>query len=382
MSESTKVILPGGTIGMVGGGQLGRMFAMAAASMGYRVVVFCESRDEPAPQVAHECVVGKLDDMQAVEKFASRCDVITLEFENIPASTIAACQRFAPTYPSANVLATAQDRLREKSTLQNAGLPVAPFAEVNDFDSLVVASERVGLPLILKTARSGYDGKGQHRIETIEDAKQVDWASCDRWVAEQLICFDREVSVIVARSSDGRTASFPIFENEHTNHILDISMVPAAVSKKVQNQARSIAVSAAETMDVVGLLCVEMFVESDTVLINEVAPRPHNSGHLTIEACHTSQFAQHVRAICGLPLGKTNLVSRAAAMANLLGDVWGSDCESPPAWDQAIAVEGVCLHLYGKQEAKMGRKMGHLTCVGEDRSRVVRSVVEARQRLV
>ncbi|WP_442512144.1 5-(carboxyamino)imidazole ribonucleotide synthase [Novipirellula sp. SH528] len=378
------MILPGQTIGMVGGGQLGRMFAIAATQMGYQVVVFCETEQEPAAQIAHHCVFGRLNNMDAVEAFATQCDVITLEFENIPAATIAKCQEYAPTYPSSDVLATAQDRLREKTTLQNAGLPVAPFVKVVDAESLAEAAKVVGLPLILKTARSGYDGKGQHRITTLADASDVDWTLCDEWVAEQLIAFDREVSVMVARTADGRTSTFPIFENDHVNHILDVTMIPATLSDTVRQQASEIAITAAEALDVVGLLCVEMFVISseggEQVLINEVAPRPHNSGHLTIEACHTSQFEQHVRAVCGLPLGNTEMVCGGAAMANLLGDVWGDETQTPP-WDDALAVDGVKLHLYGKVHAKPGRKMGHLTCVGENRDAVVEKVREARRRL-
>ncbi|WP_261340334.1 5-(carboxyamino)imidazole ribonucleotide synthase [Novipirellula maiorica] len=380
-----KLILPGGTIGMVGGGQLGRMFAIAATQMGYQVVVFCETEQEPAAQIAHRCVFGRLNNMDAVEAFANQCDVITLEFENIPEATIAKCQQYAPTYPSSDVLATAQDRLREKNTIQDAGLPVAPFCRVVDAATLATAAEAVGLPLILKTARSGYDGKGQHRITTLADADHVAWSMCDEWVAEQLISFDREVSVVVARTADGRTSTFPIFENDHVNHILDVTMLPATLSDSVQKQAREIAITAAKALDVVGLLCVEMFVRpsadgSEEVIINEVAPRPHNSGHLTIEACHTSQFEQHVRAVCGLPLGNTEMICGGAAMANLLGDVWGDETKTPP-WDNALAVDGVKLHLYGKVHAKPGRKMGHLTCVGNDRDAVVAKVREARSRL-
>lgn len=380
MKTSNNVILPGSTIGMVGGGQLGRMFAHAASSMGYRVIVFCGSNNEPAAQVAHGCVVGQLNDLAAVEAFAGQCDVITLEFENIPAETIAACQQYAPTHPSASVLATAQDRLVEKNTLRNAGLPVAPFSEVTDFDSLSGASEAVGWPLILKTARSGYDGKGQHRLESLEDANAVDWGSQQQWVAEKFVRFDREVSVVVARTVDGRTSTFPVFENDHANHILDITMLPAAVDGTVEQRAKEIAIAAAQSLGVVGLLCVEMFVKGDEVMINEVAPRPHNSGHVTIEACHTSQFQQHVRAVCGLPLGSTDLVCGAAAMANLLGDLWPDEKTSPP-WDRALSVSGINLHLYGKQHAKSGRKMGHVSCVGSDRDQVVAAVKEARNRL-
>lgn len=380
MAESSSAVLPGATIGMVGGGQLGRMFAMAAASMGYRVVVFCESDDAPAAQVAHRVVAGKLDDASAVDEFAEQCDVITLEFENIPAETIARCSRFAQTFPAASVLATAQDRLIEKSTLRDASLPVTPFREVDGAESLSAASQDLGWPLIVKTARSGYDGKGQYRVESAADANSVPWDSFDAWIAEQCIAFDCEVSVVVARTVDGCCKTFPVFENSHANHILDVSVTPPSIQGDLAASAAEIAVNAAETLRVVGLLCVEFFVHDDAVMINEVAPRPHNSGHLTIEACETSQFEQHVRSVCNLPLGSTQLRCGAAAMANLLGDLWGRD-GSPPAWDEVLAEPGVSLHLYGKRAAKPGRKMGHLTVTGDDAAEVRRRVVEARRKL-
>ncbi len=380
MTNDSPVVLPGSTIGMVGGGQLGRMFAMAAASMGYEVVVFCESDETPAAQVAHRVVVGALDDPAAVDQFAKQCAVITLEFENIPAKTIARCGEFAPTYPAASVLATAQDRLLEKSTLRDAGLPVTPFAEVHDANSLAAVAETLGWPLIVKTSRSGYDGKGQHRVESLAEAGDVPWDSVDGWIAEQCIDFEREVSVVVARTVDGRVECFPVFENSHRNHILDVTLVPAAVPDELAADACRIALEAARTLDVVGLLCVEFFVSRGAVMINEVAPRPHNSGHLTIEACQTSQFEQHVRAVCNLPLGSTQLRSPAAAMANLLGDLWSNEGD-PPAWDQAIVDSGVSLHLYGKQTAKPGRKMGHLTITGEDRDELNERILAARESL-
>lgn len=379
-STTTERILPGATIGMVGGGQLGRMFAMAAASMGYRVVVLCESDTSPAAQVAHACVVGKLDDATAVESFASQCDVITLEFENIPAETIAQCSRFAPTYPSASVLATAQNRLLEKTTLRDAGLPVTPMAPVHDVDSLAAAAKDLGWPMIVKTAVSGYDGKGQVRVESIEQAAHIPWHDCDAWIAEQCIAFDREVSVVVARTVTGRKQAFPVFENDHRHHILDVTVAPAAVSEAVAAEAIRVAFAATDALQVVGLLCVEFFVRGDQVMINEVAPRPHNSGHLTIEGCETSQFEQHVRAICNLPLGSTHLRSGAAVMANLLGDLWGRD-GSPPNWEQALSDPSVALHLYGKQAAKPGRKMGHLTITGNDVASLRQRILDARQRL-
>lgn len=377
MSQSTNAILPGATIGMVGGGQLGRMFAVAAASMGYRVVVFCEGEHTPAAQVSDRVVVGALDDPQAIDRFARQCDVITLEFENIPADTIARCDAFAPTYPAASVLATAQHRPSEKSTLREAGLPVTPFAEVHDATSLAVVAESLGWPLIVKTARSGYDGKGQHRIENLASAAEIDWNEADGWIAEQCIPFDLEVSVVVARTRDGISQCFPVFENQHVNHILDVTLAPARVSDQIAQQARRIATQAADSLDVVGLLCVEFFVCDGNLLINEVAPRPHNSGHLTIEACQTSQFAQHVRAVCNLPLGCTEMRSPAAVMANLLGNLWGSDGQRPH-WDKAVSDPGVGLHLYGKAVAKIGRKMGHLTLTGDDLESLKERVLQAR----
>ncbi len=373
-------ILPGSTIGMVGGGQLGRMFAMAAASMGYDVVVFCESVDTPAAQVAARSVVGKLDDLDAIDAFASQCNVITLEFENIPSETIARCSQFAMTYPSASVLATAQDRLIEKSTLRNAGLPVTPFAQVRDAASLIAVSESLGWPMVVKTSHSGYDGKGQYKVESAERAGDVPWSSFDSWIAEKWVPFDREVSVVVARRADGASKCFPVFENSHSNHILDVSSVPATVSVELSESAKQIAGQAAELLDVVGLLCVEFFVAGEQVMINEVAPRPHNSGHLTIEACHTSQFEQHVRAVCGLSLGSTELKCGAAAMANLLGDIWEDNAGSPH-WDAALTDPNLSLHLYGKRTAKKGRKMGHLTLASSDREEAIRRVTEARSRL-
>jgi 5-(carboxyamino)imidazole ribonucleotide synthase len=363
---------------MVGGGQLGRMFAMAAASMGYRVVVLCENADDPAAQVTHDAVVGRLDQDEVVDRFAAQCDVISLEFENIPAETIARCGRHAPTFPDASVLAAAQDRLLEKSTFRDAGLPVTPFVAVDDRTAFDRAVEQLGLPLVLKTARSGYDGKGQHRIDTIADADAVPWDSSARWIAEQWIAFQRELSVVVARTPSGQVACFPVFENQHRNHILDLSQLPADISPQVADQARQIATRAAETLDVVGLLCVEMFQCEDRLLINEVAPRPHNSGHLTIEACHTSQFEQHVRSVCDLPLGDPGMKAGAAVMVNLLGDLWPADGRSPD-WSSVVAEPGVCLHLYGKAVAKPGRKMGHLTAVGPDRERLVQTVLKARE---
>ena len=365
---------------MVGGGQLGRMFAVAASAMGFRVIILCDDQDAPAAQVAHETVVGDLLDYEAVERFASQCDVITLEFENIPAETIARCNEHAPTFPSSKVLATAQNRLIEKSTLRDAGLPVTPFVEVSDQDSLVEAGNQLGWPMIVKTAISGYDGKGQSKVESPADGAGIPWNTCKSWIAEKCIAFDLEVSVVVARSPDGEMAAFPVFENDHHNHILDVTVAPARINESLANQAVAVAKNATQALDVVGLLCVEFFVSGDQVMINEVAPRPHNSGHLTIEGCETSQFEQHVRAICNLPFGSTNLRSSAASMANLLGDLWNED-GSAPSWSEALQDSGISLHLYGKKVAKKGRKMGHLTNTGSSIDDLVDRITAARRRL-
>lgn len=355
-------ILPGSTIGMVGGGQLGRMFAVAAMSMGYDVVVFCEHVDTPAAQVATRSVVGKLTDNDAVDAFASQCNVITLEFENIPSETITRCSQFASTFPAATVLSTTQDRWIEKSTLSAAGLPVTPFAQVHDNESLIDAGKTLGWPMIVKTSRDGYDGKGQYRVHSADEVGSVPWAAAAGWIAEAFIPFDREVSVVVARREDGRSAAFPVFENSHANHILDTTVVPARISESVAAKTTQIAEQAAATLGVVGLLCVEFFVSGDNVMINEVAPRPHNSGHLTIEACATSQFEQHVRAVCGMPLGSTDLRVPEAAMANVMGDVWNG--RLTPRWDRVAQHAGVSIHLYGKRHAVPARKMGHLVATG------------------
>lgn len=374
------VIRPGATIGMVGGGQLGKMFANAASAMGYRVVVFCESEVEPAAQVATFCVTGRLDDAAKVDEFASLCDVITYEFENIPAETIERCRRQAPTYPDHGVLAIAQDREIEKTTFQNASLPVTPFRPVESKSQIAEFASEHGWPVIVKTSRSGYDGKGQSRID--------DQTALDRWdadfsvrhVAEKMIELDGEVSVVVARSPSGETSCFPVFENHHRHHVLEWTRLPALVPETMQRRAREIAIRAADTLDLVGLLCVEFFISGDDVLINEVAPRPHNSGHLTIEACHTSQFTQHVRAVCNLPLGDPSMRVGSASMVNLLGrpssngpevgqeepgqDANFQDANIQDGWswmDRSRA----SLHWYGKGQEKPGRKMGHLTRTGE-----------------
>ncbi len=358
---SRAPILPGATLGVLGSGQLGRMFAMAARRMGYRVHVLSPDTDTPTGHLADLEVAASYDDLDAVRRFAGGVDVVTFEFENVPAATAEAAASRAPVRPHGQVLHIAQQRAREKGYLADRGFPVTPFARVQTESDLRSGLAATGLPAVLKTASFGYDGKGQAKVATVDDALAA-WQAMGRpeAVVEQFIRFTREVSVVAARGVDGWVASYGLIENVHTNHILDISVMPAAVSQEVERRAAEIARSILEALDVVGVLCVEFFLtDDDQLLINELAPRPHNSGHLTIDACMTSQFEQQVRAICGLPPGSVELL-RPAAMANLLGDAWA---HGEPDWAAACALPGVHLHLYGKTDPRPGRKMGHLTAL-------------------
>lgn len=383
-SAQQPPVLPGQTIGMLGGGQLGRMFAIVARRMGYRIIVLTDHEDDPAAQVSDEVICGPYSP-ENLDQLAERCSVVTLEFENIPVEAVRRLAAAVPTHPSARVLATAQDRSVEKTTLADFGLPVTPFRTIADLSSppghqeWESAVEDFGYPLIVKVARSGYDGKGQQRINTSAEAEsRLASFGSERVVVEQCIAFDREISAIVARNAEGQSAVFPLFENRHARHILDVTTCPAAVSAETANEARRIALTVAEKLDLVGVLCVEMFVQPNgAVLINEIAPRPHNSGHLTIEAHRVSQFEQQLRAVCGLPLGETSLRS-PAAMANLLGDCWE---DGPPAFAKALTVPGVTLHLYGKADARPRRKMGHLTATAATLAEAEANVRLARQRL-
>jgi 5-(carboxyamino)imidazole ribonucleotide synthase len=359
----SETFLPGSTIGMLGGGQLGRMFAMAAHAMGYHVIVFDSRAGSPAAMVADDGVVADFNDRDALLKFAGRCDLVTLEWENIPTATVEAIETVCPVHPSARVLRIAQDRKREKGTLAGYGLPVTPFAAVENWDDASNAAEALGLPLVLKTSRSGYDGKGQRRVDDTATLRAAfEELGGSGMIAEQWIRYRRELSVIIARSSHGEMRTYPLLENHHKNHILDMSLCPAPDESRLRGSAEQIARVAAESLGVIGLLCVELFeTEDGSLLINEIAPRPHNSGHLTIEASITSQFEQQVRAICGLPLGETTL-HRPAAMVNLMGELWEDhqpDCAS------ALRIPESHLHLYGKLEARTGRKMGHITALAD-----------------
>jgi 5-(carboxyamino)imidazole ribonucleotide synthase len=373
------VVLPGGTIGVLGSGQLGRMLALAARRMGYRTVIFSPEENSPAGQVADVEIVAAYGDLTAVRQFAAQVDAITLEFENVPAETAVAAAEIKPLRPGAGVLHIAQNRRREKSFLAEAGLPVTPFAPVANLRDLTAALEKLGCPAVLKTAASGYDGKGQVRIDQPDQAAAA-WEAINRQeaVLEAFLSFEREVSVIVARGLDGRTAHYGAIENDHQNHILDVSRFPARVAPETAAAAEQLATAVAEAFDLVGLLCVEFFVMGDGRLyINEIAPRPHNSGHLTIEAAVTDQFEQQLRAVCGLPLGETTM-PRPAAMANLLGDLWQP---GEPDWLTLLSFPNVKLHLYGKLAPRIGRKMGHLTAVAETNEQAVAQVLSARAAL-
>jgi 5-(carboxyamino)imidazole ribonucleotide synthase len=373
VSALGRVILPGSVVGVLGSGQLGRMFAIAARQMGYRVHVLSPDSDTPAGQVADVEVAAAYDDLDAIRAFASNVAVVTFEFENVPAATAAAAEERAPVRPGGGVLHVCQQRLREKGFLAAAGLPVPDFLAIRSAEDLRVGLAKVGAPAVLKTAAFGYDGKGQAKVGSLVEAEDA-WAAVGRseCILEAYVEFEREVSVVAARGLDGSFAHYGVIENVHRRHILDVSVSPAPVDPGVEEGAVALARTVLEELDVVGLLCVEMFVtRHGSLLINELAPRTHNSGHLTVDACVTSQFEQQLRAVCGLPLGSTDRL-RPAAMANLLGDLWS---EGEPDWAAASGFPEVKLHLYGKAEARPGRKMGHLTALaattGEARDRVL-----------
>ncbi len=369
----TDVIRPGAALGVLGGGQLGRMFTIAARRMGYRVHTFSPEEDTPAGQVADLEVTASYDDLDALRAFAGQVAVVTFEFENVPTDAVDAIEALAPVRPSVVALHVTQQRAREKTFLADRGFPTAPFARAATLDELCDAVTRVGTPAMIKTGAIGYDGKGQHVAQTVGDAERI-WTAIGHQeaVVEKLVNLQAELSVIAARGLDGEVVEYPVFENRHRDHILDLTTAPALVSRAIAEQATEITRAILEELRYVGVLCVEFFLSTDGELtVNELAPRPHNSGHLTFDAAVTSQFEQQVRAICGLPLGSTELL-RPAAMANLLGDLWR---DGEPDWAAACRVPGVKLHVYGKTSPRPGRKMGHLTAMA-------RSVTEAQDRVI
>ena len=379
MTRLIKPILPGATVGVLGSGQLGRMFAIAARRMGYRVHTFSPDTDTPTGQVADLEVVGAYDDLDAVRQFARNVSVVTFEFENVPAVTAAAAEEFAPVRPGGNVLHVTQHRLREKTFLSQNGFPVTPFRKVKSVEDLRDALRELGLPSILKTAGFGYDGKGQTMLTSLAQGEEAIAAvKGQEMILEAFVDFEREVSVVAARGADGSFAHWGLIENTHRHHILDLSVCPANVSPALVKKAVEITRAILDKLEVIGVLCVEFFVKgSGELIVNELAPRPHNSGHLTVDAHVTSQFEQQLRAVCGLPLGSTRLL-RPAAMVNLLGDLWE---QGEPNWIEALLHPEVKLHLYGKAEARAGRKMGHLTVLGETPESAAQLAMQSRAAL-
>jgi 5-(carboxyamino)imidazole ribonucleotide synthase len=377
-------ILPGSTIGILGDGQLGRMLAIAARQMGYDVQVLGPNGpNSPAGQIASRQVVAEYTDQEAVRAFARAVDVVTYEFENVSAASIETIlAEGKPARPGANVLYTTQNRLREKRFLQSIGCATAPFAAVTAQEDVADAVSATGLPGVLKTAGSGYDGKGQRIVRTTDEVAAA-WEELGRveCVLEGFVDFVWEASIVAARGLDGSYIDFGLVKNDHSHHILDITQAPApSVTPKLARTASDMARLILQELDVVGVLCVELFATAEgALLVNELAPRPHNSGHFTIDACVTSQFEQQLRAVCGLPLGDPSRLQPGAAMANLLGDLWA---DGAPDWAGMMTdFPNVKLHLYGKADAKPGRKMGHLTALGATAEEAAETVRRARTRL-
>lgn len=362
------MIGPGKAIGILGGGQLGRMFTHAAQSLGYRVHVYEPSGPSPAGAVADRETVAAYGDLSALGEFARSVEVATYEFENIPAEPLEAIAKLVGLHPSPGVLRTCQNRWREKAWLGANGFPHVPYAEALEGD-IGAAAAQLGLPCVVKTADFGYDGKGQMRISSQDDlARAAAIFRGRRCVVEKWVDFEREISVICARTASGETRPFPASENIHADHILDISIVPARIAPAVEAEARRLAVEIAGRLGVVGLVAVEMFLARDgRLIVNELAPRPHNSGHWSIDGGETSQFEQHVRAVCGLPLGPAG-ARNPTVMVNILGDLWARGGAAPgePNWAAVLSEPRAKLHLYGKPEPRPGRKMGHFTVQGDD----------------
>ena len=374
----SRAILPGATIGMLGSGQLGRMFAIAARRLGYRIHVFSPDSDSPTGHVADLEIQANYDDLDAVAEFPQNVEVVSFEFENVHAATIDAVERYAPVHPSGRVLYTAQQRIREKAFLRNAGIPVTPFREIYTQAEIDQVTEE-DVPAVLKTAAWGYDGKGQVKVETLNEL-QAAWDEIDNAeaVLERFVSFDCELSVVAARTHDGSMAFYGPMENRHYNHILDVSVTPLDISPAIAEEAKEIARTILTELEVVGVLCVEFFLTTEgKLLVNELAPRPHNSGHLTVDAHLSCQFEQQVRTVCGLPLGSAEQ-KRPAAMVNLLGDLWQ---DGEPNWRNALAEPNLKMHLYGKREARVGRKMGHMTVLADTPQEAVERALAARQSL-
>ncbi len=378
MSKVAEAFLPGAAIGVLGSGQLGRMLAVAAQRMGYVVHVFSPEENTPAGQVANFETTASYTDIDALARFASTVDVVTIEFENIPVNALKALEQHVPVYPQSAVLYITQNRLREKVFLNEIGIPVVPFEPVQNEEELIAGCESLGFPLVLKTAGFGYDGKGQAKVHSLAEAQKAYQALGDSsCVLEAFIDLEREVSVIAART-ETEFAVYRTVENRHCNHILEVTLAPAQLSNELEAQASQITRHIMESLNVRGLLCVEFFITQEgRLLVNELAPRPHNSGHYTIEGALCSQFEQQLRAVCGLPLGDTTLRS-SAAMLNVLGDCWAN---GEPDWQSVLSLSSVYLHLYGKPEPRPGRKMGHITALGETSEEALVLLRQAETRL-
>jgi len=371
-------ILPGATIGILGGGQLGRMVAMAARSFGYRIQVMDPDPSCPARFVVDACFEGGWDDARAAADLARGCDVVTLEIEQVSIAAIEAAAKFAPVRPSAELLHVIQNRIRQKDWLRERGFPLGPWHAARSERDLAEAVASLGGRCFVKSAHGGYDGRSQLKIGFGDSTSAADaWRLLGQQpcVVEQAVDLDREISVMVARSPRGETKSFPSATNHHENQILVWSVIPSLVTPEIEAHAQKLACNIADSFTLEGLLAVEMFLtRSGELLVNELAPRPHNSYHASERACVTSQFEQAVRAVCDLPLGDVSVV-QPAAIANLLGDLW---LDHPPHFDRALAIPGLRVHLYEKHQPRKGRKMGHLSAVGKTPQDAVERVLEAQ----
>ena len=378
MPSKSLPILPGATLGILGGGQLGRMFTLAARTMGYKVMVLDPDFSSPAGQMADVHLQADYTDPDALRQLGERCDAVTTEFENVPAASLIALAGWCRVAPSADAVAIMQDRSHEKSWLADNGFATAPFALVNNEAELDTALAKTGTPALLKVSRFGYDGKGQARVATLDEARaafrEFDSQPC---VLEGFVTLEREVSVVLARSDDGACALFPVAENRHESGILDVSIVPARVSDSLAQKAREMTRDIANTLGYVGVMAVEFFIADGRLMVNEIAPRPHNSGHYTLDACVTDQFEQQVRVLAGLPLGDTRLLS-PVAMVNILGDRWH---DGGPHWDTLLAHPNIKLHLYGKEAARPGRKMGHFNVLDADLNAALQLAEQMRHAL-
>ena len=372
-------ILPGRTLGMLGGGQLGRMFTIAARTMGYEVIVLDPDADSPAGKLATDHLCAEYLDEDALQYLSKTCDAVTTEFENVPAATLERLVENCQVRPGAKAVTITQDRIHEKTFLRDNGFPTAPFAVIRDKADLEPGLTEVQAPAILKVSRFGYDGKGQYTIDSASDLDAA-WETLqgNDSVLEQRVPLDREVSVVLARGVDGQIITYPVAENMHKDGILDISMVPARIEDSEAEQVVNMATQIASALDYVGVMAVEFFISNNKLLVNEIAPRPHNSGHYTLDATVTSQFEQQVRAVCGLPLGETRLLS-PVVMVNLIGDLWQGN--KPPAWQALLSHANAKLHLYGKREARPGRKMGHYNVLAPELEDAIKLAADIKSRL-